>query len=75
MAVEAKAKERSLKLKVQTGTNSSGNPTYGTRTLGDVNLSVSEADLHALATEAAALTYLDVSEIRVADSYMLLETA
>lgn len=60
MAVEAKSKERALKIKVHMGSNDKGNPVYGTRTLGSVKLDASNDDLLAIATGAGDLITYDL---------------
>lgn len=72
MAITATGNSKTLKVKVQTGVNSTGEAVLSTRTLGSVKASAVNEDLYAIGSMAAALQSHTVDAIQVSESYELL---
>lgn len=72
MAVMKASETKALKFKVRSGVNSSGNPTFATRTLGAVKINAANEDLFACGKSLADLQGYPIEQIAVSESYALI---
>ena len=68
MAIEISASSTSLKLKVQTGVNATGNPVYALRSYNTVKPSAAHTDLFAVGQALAGLQKYPAVAIQRVDS-------
>ena len=67
MAVSKVAQSTSLVIKVQTGTNASGNPVYANRSYTNVKTAATDADIYAVGQELSAMQKYNVTAIERRD--------
>lgn len=73
MAAEVIQNSKALKLSVQTGVNPSGNPTYSTRTISNINIAATNDDLLNLGQALGGLLEYALDEVKVATTEVLGE--
>lgn len=73
MAAEVTKSDKALKLALETGVGSNGNPTMSTRTISNINPTASIDDLLTLGRGIGDLTKYILSEVKVSTTDTIAE--